>query len=443
MANTANYGWVKPNVGASDDVWGDALNSDLDGIDAVVKGIEVRGMTPGPAGPTGPAGSQGPKGDPGANGAAGATGPQGPPGNTGATGSPGTAGAAGPQGPPGPSAVSTDAGNSARLGGDSLIYVPTVVPLGDNRIINGDMRIDQRNGGASGTANGYTVDRWYLTASLATKGTWGRATIASLPGWPYCLGFTSNSAYTLLAADYFAFAQTIEADTVSDFAWGTANAQPVTLSFWAYCSLAGTFGGSIRNYPVPSTRSYPFTYSLPAATWTKIVITIPGDTAGTWVMNGNAGAFAVQFGLGVGTTYSGPAGAWASTNYFSAPGAVSVVGTNGASFYVTGVKLEIGSIATPYNRQSLAKSMADCQRYYQTGWMLASSYGAAGQTYQFAVPLVVTMRASPTVTPTSVSNTNMSSYTLSANQSTVWNSGPATATGLTAINANYTASAEL
>lgn len=116
---TANYGWTKPNPGASDDIWGGQLNGDLDGIDTKVHDIEVRGMTPGPAGPTGPTG---PQGVPGATGSPGATGPQGPAGANGANGA---------TGPAGPSAVSADAGNSARLGGDSLIYVPTpAIPPG-------------------------------------------------------------------------------------------------------------------------------------------------------------------------------------------------------------------------------------------------------------------------------------------------------------------------
>ena len=312
----------------------------------------------------------------------------------------------------------------------------------DNRIINGDMRITQRGG--SGTVAGFTVDRWRMGMNQAGKLTWAQNQSAAmaLNGFPNALTFTSTSAYTALATDAFSVWQAIEADMVSDFAWGTTNAQPVTLSFW-FNGPAGTYSGSVQNYAAPPTRSYPFTFNLPTTGWSKIVLVIPGDTAGTWVMSGNGGALYLNFDLGCGANLRGSAGAWQNGNFSGATGTMSVVATNGAVVQITGVKLEIGSVATPYNRQSLAKSMADCQRYYQTGWMLASSYGAAGQTYQFAVPLVVTMRAAPTVTPTSVSNTNMSSYTLSSNQSTVWNSGPATATGLTAINANYTASAEL
>ena len=241
---------------------------------------------------------------------------------------------------------------------------------GDNRIINGDMRIDQRNGGASGTASGYTVDRWQFSSSQANKFTWQRASggapIQAL-GFPYYLGFVASSAFTPAAGDYFQLLQKIEADAVSDFAWGTASAQPVTLSFWAYSSLSGLFSGAIVNQPGPPTRSYPFTFSIPAArVWTKIVVTIPGDTGGTWVLSGNAAGMNVLFDLGNGSNARGPANAWASANYNGVTGSVSVVGTNAAEFDITGVKLEIGSVATPFNRQSLAKSMADCQRYYQT-----------------------------------------------------------------------------
>jgi hypothetical protein len=272
--------------------------------------------------------------------------------------------------------------------------------IGDNRIINGDMRIDQRNNGATGTASGYTVDRWQYQAAQASKGVWQRNT-GGPSGFPYSLYLSSSSAYASVASDYFQFSQAIEADMVSDFAWGTSNAQPVTLSFWALSSLTGSFSGSIRN--AANNRSYPFSFSIPtASTWTRVVVTVPGDTGGTWVMSGNAGALVLAFDLGCGTTYRGPANAWAAANYIGVTGSVSIVATNGASLFLTGVKLEIGSVATPYNRQSLAKSMADCQRYFQQPAVsLGTNYavGFADSTTNFlsTMPLVVTMRAAPTV----------------------------------------------
>ena len=323
---TTNYGWTKPTVGSSVDAWGGYINSDLDGIDSIVHGVQT----------SVPAAS---------------------------TTTPAMDGTA---------AVGTGT-TWARA---DHVHPTDVRIIGDNRIINGDMRIDQRNNGVSGTAiNAFTVDRWNYNSNLATKFNWGRNTPAA-PGFPYYLFFLTNSAYTLTAADYYIFYQAVEADAVSDFQWGSANAQPVTLSFWAYSSLTGTFGGSIKNYA--QTRSYPFTYSIPTAnTWTKIVLTIPGDTGGTWVMSGNGGALYVMFSLGAGSTFSGPAGAWASASYNSANGCVSVVGTLNAELLMTGVKLEIGSVATPFNRQSVAKSLADCQRYFEMSYDQGTALGTA------------------------------------------------------------------
>ena len=267
-----------------------------------------------------------------------------------------------------------------------------------NRIINGDMRIDQRNNGASGTAIGYTVDRWAYSATQAGKGTWQRALGVGNRsfGLPYALKFTSPSAYVALATDIFQFYQAIEADMISDFAWGTTGAQPVTLSFWVNSSFTGTFGGSINSYG--SARSYPFTYSLPTTGWTKIVIAIPGDTGGPWVNEGSVGAAYVHFDLGSGSNYLGPAGAWASGNFTSATGAASIVGTNGAIFYLTGVKLEIGSVATPFDRKSLAESQSDCERYYEF-WSGAGLFMAqnSGGSWSVNMPFRTLKRAAPTI----------------------------------------------
>ena len=317
--------------------------------------------------------------------------------------------------------------------------------IGDNRIINGDMRIDARWNGASGTATGYTVDRWQFSATQAAKITWGRnyGSFATPAAFPYYLAAVSSSAYPVAASDYFFFAQAIEADFITDFAWGTTNAQPITLSFWAYSSLTGAFGGAIRNYA--GTRNYPFSYSIPTAfTPTKITITIPGDTSPTWVLSGNGGSLLVVFSIGAGTGVSGPAGVWSATGYVSATGAVSVVATNGATFYVTGVKLEIGAVATPYNRRSLAKSMADCQRYYAQGQVIGGGTMTAAQTLYVPYGLPVAMRASPTLVITANTSANISAPAITAlNNRDLYAQGGATATAATNINFGFTASAEL
>ena len=333
---------------------------------------------------------------------------------------------------------------------DAIIaVVEDSTAIGDNRIINGDMRIDQRNNGASGTANSvYTIDRWYYSATQTAKITWQRITASSAAigasGFGYNLLATSSSAYTVAAGDTFNFRQPIEADLIVDFAWGTANAQPVTLSFLAQSSLTGAFGGALANNSSSATRSYPFTFSIPvASTWTKIAITIPGDTAGTWNLQGNGVGASLFFDLGTGATYRGPANAWASANYVGASGSVSLVATNGATFQVTGVKLEIGSVATPFNRQSLAKSMADCQRYFQTITVQLNMYGQTG--WGISLPLPVQMRAAPTITPISWSTqTNCSGSTVApVDNGHVQYTGAITASGLFNSVGTQWASAEL
>ena len=300
------------------------------------------------------------------------------------------------------------------LDGTTGITTPTTSTTGEfvtsvtgfkNRIINGAMVIDQRNAGASGTATSFPVDRWSFAASLTTKGTWQQNAGSVTPpvGFANYLGFTSNSAYAISATDYFTFQQRIEGFNFYDLAFGTANAATVTLSFRVYSSLTGTFGGSFSNGA--GTRSYPFTYTISSAnTWTQISVTIAGDTGGTWIGATNGNAAAITFSLGTGTTYSGTAGAWSSNLYLSATGATSVVGTNGATFYITGVQLEKGSTATSFDYRSYGTELALCQRYYQaTGNVSVSAYSTTG-VIGFILP--VTMRAAPTVTFSYAGTTN-------------------------------------
>lgn len=320
---------------------------------------------------------------------------------------------------------------------------PVVVQaMNDNRIINGDMRIDQRNNGVAGTAvNVYTVDRWYFGSTATGKLTWQRiaapAGLAAL-GYGYYLSFGSSGAYVSAATDNISFQQPIEADQITDFAWGAAGAQPVTLSFIAATTVLGTYSGSVRNYA--GTRSYPFQFSLPNTNWNKIVINIPGDTAGTWGMSGTGGALTVNFDLGCGSNFRGPANAWASANYIGVTGAASVVASASGSLQITGVKLEIGSVATPFNRQSLAKSFTDCQRYYQVlGPMYVYGYPGAGQAFAQTY-IYQPMRAAPSganVVFSGVAYTNASGLGSAANTtSSIFISASATATG--AANASFT-----
>ena len=268
-----------------------------------------------------------------------------------------------------------------------------------NRIINGAMMIDQRNAGASVTpADGaYTIDRYKFGVSQSSKLTTQQSSTAPV-GFINSMLITSSSAYTVLTGDYFYFQQRIEGLNTSDLAWGTANAATVTISFWVRSSLTGTFGGCVQNSA--GTRSYPFTYSISSAnTWEQKTITIAGDTTGTWLTTNGIG-INVQFGLGVGSTYSGTSGSWAGANYISATGATSVVGTNGATFYITGVQLEKGSTATSFDYRPYGTELQLCQRYYEQFYWNDIGCQIGASLTLINSKFAVVKRASPTTTNT-------------------------------------------
>jgi len=278
-----------------------------------------------------------------------------------------------------------------------------------NRIINGAMVIDQRNVGASVTPTGnvYTLDRWTaFTPTVSSKFSVQQSSTAPA-GFVNSLLVTSLSAYSVAAADRCSMTQFIEGFNVADLGWGTANAATVTLSFWVRSSLTGTFGGSLENSA--QSRSYPFTFTINSAnTYEYKTITIAGDTSGTWLTNNGIG-IQVNFGIGVGSTYSGTAGAWAGADYRSATGATSVIGTNGATFYVTGVQLEKGIVATSFDYRPYGTELALCQRYCFK-MATTSNYGPYGMghgisttAFRAIIKTAQTMRAQPSISFTTAS----------------------------------------
>lgn len=263
-----------------------------------------------------------------------------------------------------------------------------------NRIINGDMRIDQRNAGASVVANSnYSVDRWKCVTSLSSKFTMQQSSTAPT-GFNKSLLVTSSSAYSVLSSDTFGMVQVVEGFNAGDFMWGTASASTVTLSFWVRSSLTGTFGGSITN----GSRSYPYSYTISSAnTWEQKTVTIPGDTTGTWSTDNSAG-FALYFGLGSGSTFTGTSGSWQAGNFVQPTSTVSVVGTNAATWYVTGVQLEAGSAATPFERRQFGQELALCQRYFYSVASIPLGFAIDAARPSGIVTHKVTMRTAPTAT---------------------------------------------
>ena len=297
---------------------------------------------------------------------------------------------------------------------DSSLQGAAASPFGlKNRIINGDMRIDQRNAGASVTPTAlvtYLIDRWRADINVASKFSvqQNAGSVTPPAGFVNYAGITSLSSYTPSASEYFALLQPIEGLNTSDLAWGTASAQTVTLSFWVRSSLTGTFSGSIANGNF--NRAYAFTYSISTAnTWTKISITIPGDTTGTWTTNNGVGIYLI-YSLGIGSNWgSSSPNTWSASGVYGATSTVNLVGTNGATFYITGVQLEQNTTATPFERRLYGMELALCYRYC---WNLSSvggndNYsrfgvgGAEGTTStEITIPFPVTMRANPSLTTT-------------------------------------------
>jgi hypothetical protein len=300
-------------------------------------------------------------------------------------------------------------------GTDGVTYndgtLQTSAPVGRNRIINGNMTIDQRNAGAAITPTGgaFSVDRWAFYPSQASKFTiqQNQNSVTPPAGFTNYLGFTVASVFSIGAGDYFTLEQPIEGLNVADLGWGTANARTVTLSFWVRSSLTGTFGGALYNSA--GTYSYAFNYTISAAnTWEYKTITITGPTTGTFNTN-NTASFIVTYSLGVGSTYSGTAGTWAASNLRNATGSVSVVGTSGATFYITGVQLETGTTATDFENLQYTTQLSLCQRYYEVS---GSNYGSnlcvAQNTTRVscASAFTVPKRANPTVSVFSAAGAN-------------------------------------
>ncbi len=237
-----------------------------------------------------------------------------------------------------------------------------------NIVMNGAMQIDQRNSGAPlDASNGtFILDRWHFSGIDPDTFEAGQNLMQTeLPeGFEYCLGIKVKQSRCLSNGDWFNVVQIIEADRIHHTGFGTSAAQALTLSFWARSSIAGLHSGGLANST--STRSFPFAFTLTKAdTWEQQTISIPGDSAGSWTTEGRGKGMALVFNLASMPPNTAAAGRWIDGNHICAEGSVSVAGTSGASFYLTGVQLEIGAVATPYEFIPVTEELMQCQRYYE------------------------------------------------------------------------------
>ena len=276
--------------------------------------------------------------------------------------------------------VDANSGNTAQING----FTPSISNMaGRNRIINGDMRIDQRNAGASSTftTSYVTVDRWRPSYNNNTSEMTLQQNAGSVTppvGFTNYLGLTVTTAQASLSADTgVRMLQFIEGFNTADLAFGTASASSVTLSFWVRSSVTGLYGAYVTNNGFG--RTYVASYTINAAnTWEYKTITIPGDTTGTWLTNNGAG-IRVGFSLAAGTSFQTTPGSWAASFVEAPTGQTNLTGTLGATWYITGVQLEAGSTATPFERRPFGTELALCMRYFEKSYNADVVPGAASQ----------------------------------------------------------------
>ena len=262
-----------------------------------------------------------------------------------------------------------------------------------NRIINGAMVINQRGGTVTATSAGpYTLDRFY---ALTTTGAYTVQQSSVAPaGFNNSLLCTVTSAATPAAGDVVFFNQTIEGYNFADLNFGTANAKTFTISFWAQSSLAGVYCVGFRNNS--GSLGYAANYTITTAnTWQFITVTVPGCTTGTWETT-NAGGVSIYFDLGSGSNRNITPNTWVAGIGYKTSSQTNWISTSGATFYITGVQLEVGSSATGYEYRQYGQELALCQRYYETGTLYATGYGNGTNGVSFSYPMKVTKRASPT-----------------------------------------------
>ena len=259
--------------------------------------------------------------------------------------------------------VNESGGATATING----YTPTASNMaGRNRIINGDMRIDQRNEGAAITlaASGYSVDRWFPQSTVSGTTVTAQQSAVAPEGFTNSLLLNVPTGATASASQVYRLQHKIEGFNVADLNYGSANAKPITVSFWVRSSITGIYCFGLRNGS--SNRGYATEYTISSAnTWEYKTITIAGDITGTWLVTNGAGLQCL-WDFGSGSTWDQSADSWAGTATWKTSNQTNLGGTSGATFYITGVQLEAGSVATPFERRSYGQELALCQRYYQS-----------------------------------------------------------------------------
>ena len=284
-------------------------------------------------------------------------------------------------------------------------------PLGNRNLVhNGAMLVHQKGGTI--TLSGLTPHLDRFTAYKSNGGTQTVEQSTDGPeGFKNSLKVTNTGADSSVSSvDRVAIIHRCEGQHISHLEWGTANAKTCTLSFYVKSSITGTHGGAFGNGS--DNRAYPFTYTISSAdTWERKIITVEGDTSGTWAIN-NTRSLQICWGLGVGSTFSGTADAWESADRNSATGATTdFLTTANATWFLTGVQLEIGQNATAFEHEPFERTLAKCQRYYQIMGYNIQDYPPTSGYTDCHVTFLTQMRATPSATITQATLYNISGTT--------------------------------
>ena len=346
-----------------------------------------------------------------------------------------------------------------------------------NLIINGSQIIDQRNSGSAVTVSNatatYVTDRFKFYED--TDGVISVQQSTTAPdGFTKSLKVDCTTVDTSLAANQrLICAHRIEGNNIAHLGFGSSAAKTITLSFYVRSNLTGTFGGVIKNSG--DNRVYIFSYTISSAdTWERKTITIAGDTSGTWLTTNGTG-ITINWGLALGSDWTGTAGSWGTSDKHGVTGQLNLLSSTDNEWLLTGVQLEVGSVATDFEHRSFAQELLLCQRYYQKSFEQGTTpaHGVSKGIYQYIKPytsdymaglchyLPVEMRSTPTVVTYTLSGvTNSTDNRFNHYNNSSWgvcalslegNSNPRTlafggqtgSSSTVLIQYNFTASAEL
>lgn len=314
------------------------------------------------------------------------------------------------------------------------------VGLFRNRIINGDMRIDQRNGGSPTTsttsAATYLADRFNLVSST------GSMTLQQLANpqyaamgtsvgvfFPSMISATVATAATAVSTDSVSISQHIEGMNISDFGWGTAGALPIIVSFYVASNISGQYSASLRGNGQCAAMSFTVTGGTSGVmgSWQRIVLAFPGNTQSGWVSD-NTSALALDITLLIGSGgYVTASGVWQTGSATAVAGQSNLMATVGNAIYLTGIQLEKATLVTPFEFRPYTTELQMCQRYYtsfrtaKTSSSSITTYGPAHSTsstgnVRALITLPTQMRANPSLVITEgITSVGGAGLTLSGN----------------------------